>query len=318
MRLAGRPTESRTQGGGGREHLPRLHLFAGFPYEPRRLTTGVATEKPFYCYEGESLVIRGECYAGPIAAALAAEGLHPVLGARGEAMAAVWINRLDDSVAGAYHEIVIALDAAREAGTRAACRGTGPYAYLHPFFGGPTIQLLHTLYISSPLSIAWGREMQAFPKHPRPAAIAITREDRGWSVDCRWGEHLLVAGRIHERWGATAFVRQALGISWSMGPSRVTRFLAASIVRFPVRMPATTRAAYQAASEHTGHLLKGRGPCAVRAWPWRESDRLELGTGLDSQAEPGRESATDLLARAGFRPRVVTHIPSLQLVVTDG
>lgn len=55
----------------------------------------------------------------------------------------------------------------------------------------------------------------------------------------------------------------------------------------------------------------------MRAWPWRAGDWLALGVGFEADTEEGLESPTDLLHPAGFRPQVVVHVPSLQMVVTD-
>ncbi|MBI3924753.1 MAG: acetoacetate decarboxylase family protein [Armatimonadetes bacterium] len=314
---SGRKTEARAKGAGHSEHILHRDLFEGFTYVPAVLSDGVGTEKPFYCYDAEVVILKGLCDAEPIARALEPEGLVPVRRSSGEAMAAIWLNRLRDTVIGPYHEIVVAFDVSlttRQPGSR----DSSPYSLLYPFFQGDIVQYLHTLYITSPLSIQWGREMQAFPKHPRPAHIDFDFGGSRKAFEVRWGERRLMAGKVRVDWGPIPFVRQAVGLFRSFGFYRVANFLLSRAIQVPIRMPAVTRKQYGVGCEHVGHILKGLNPVAVRSWPWGPRDRLELGTGFHADAEPGRESATDLLAEARFRPQVVLYVPSLQMVVTDG
>src|SRR4051812_41894521 len=99
--VAGRKTVGRALGGSVTRYIPNAAFFESFTYSSRTLSSGVATEKPYYCYLGASVIIKGTCDAEPIRKALAREGLHPVLTADGRALASLWVNEIRDSVIGA-------------------------------------------------------------------------------------------------------------------------------------------------------------------------------------------------------------------------
>lgn len=311
----GRQSQGRVQGGGHSAHINNLHLFKRFRYTSHQLSNGVETEKPYYCYDAEILIMKGTCQAGPMEKTLAREGLYPVKTRDGRALAAIWINQLKDSVIGPYHEIVFSLDASRRPDARQTVKS--PYQALYSFFGGECLNYLHTLYITSPLSIMWGREMQAFPKHPT-ACEASTRFGRdAIEFDVAWGDKKLLSGQLGNRWSARAFLRQSLSLVKAFGVGPVMRFLTSPVVNMPIVMPAAVKSQYGVQNDHMGHILKGLNPFGIRAWPWLKHDRLELGTGRQAEAADGQESATDLWHEAEFQPRIAVHVPSLQLVVTD-
>ncbi len=311
----GRPSQGRSEGGGYSTHIPNLALFQRFTYTSETLSSGVKTEKPYYCYNAEILIMKGVCEAGPMEKALAKEGLYPVKTSDGKALASIWINQLKDSVIGPYHEIVLSLDASRRPG--AVAPGRGAFGALYSFFGGECLNYLHTLYITSPLSIMWGREMQAFPKHPTPCQVSTRFGSDAIDFDVAWGEKKLLSGSVGNRWGPRAFLRQSLSLVRNFGLGPVLRFLSSPVVPMPIVMPGEVKRQYGIENDHMGHILKGLNPFGIRAWPWLAHDRLELGRGRQAEATDGQESATDLWHEAEFRPLVAVHVPCLQLVVTD-
>lgn len=311
----GRQSQGRIEGGGYSSHIPNLGLFKRFQYTSHRLSNGVETEKPYYCYNAEILIMKGACQAAPMEKALAKEGLYPVRTADGRALASIWINQLKDSVIGPYHEIVFALDASLRPDAVAPVRG--PFGTLYSFFGGECLNYLHTLYITSPLSIMWGREMQAFPKHPTPCQASTRFGSDAIEFDVAWGDKKLLSGQVGNRWGMRAFALQSLSLVGAFGLGRVLRFLTSPVVPMPIRMPASVKAQYGIKNDHMGHILKGLNPFGIRAWPWLKHDRLELGLGRQAEATDGQESATDLWHQAEFQPMIAVHVPCLQLVVTD-
>lgn len=313
----GRQSEGRTQGGGSSANIPNLSLFRKFTYTPAQLSSGVKTEKPYYCYNAEIMILKGLCDSGPIARALEKEGLFPVCAPNGKAPVSIWINDLKDTVIGPYREIVFAFDAWTRPNTVARFRTGDPYGLLYSFFGGQCITYLHTLYISSPLSIMWGREMQAFPKHPEPTRIEADFGRRSIRFDTHWEGKPLLQGLVGRRWGPLAFLRQAYSLVDNFGVAAVAGFLSSPVVTLDVAMPLAVKKAYGIECSHKGHILKGRNPLGVRTWPWNAGDHLQLGTGRQADAADGQESPTDLLQEANFKPAIVMHIPCLQMVVTD-
>lgn len=315
--VAGRKPVSRAVGGSETRHIANAGFFDSFDYTPGTLSSGIPTEKPYYCYAGASVVIKGTCAAEPIRAALAREGLHPVLTADGRAMASLWVNEIRDSVIGGYHEIALSFDAADRAGVRAAARGSGPYALVYNYLGGECINFIHTLWINSPLSISWGREMQAFPKHPDPVQSRIEIGAGRAAFSAAWGDRSILRGQVRIPGAIANTLPQVLGVSAACGPLALLRFACSRVVRFTMLFPKTTRRQYGVACAHRGHLFKGLSPSAVLVYPWTSADSLEWGTGLHDRAAEGHESPTDLLVAAGFEPRVVTCLPALQMVITD-
>lgn len=315
--VVGRRPESRALGGSTTRHIPHLGFFESFAYEPKVLSSGVRTEKPYYCYLGASVVVKGTCDAEPIRRALAREGLHPILDGDGQALASLWVNDIRDSVIGGYHEIALSFDAADRPGVRPAARGTGPYSLVYNYLGGECINFIHTLWINSPLSIRWGREMQAFPKHPEPVSSRIEIGRREARFSAAWGERPILQGRVHlpNAWGNAP--AQLAGVARACGALPLLRFAVSPVVRFPMLFPKTTRQQYGVTCAHRGHLYKGLSPTGVLVYPWRDDDELIWGTGLKDRAAEDHESPTDLLVEARFRPRAITYLPQLQMVITD-
>lgn len=315
--VVGRKSESRARGGSTTRHIPNLGFFDSFAYEAKTMSSGVRTEKPYYCYLGASVVVKGTCDAEPIRQALAREGLHPILNDDGHALASLWVNDIRDSVIGGYHEIALSFDAADRPGVRPSSRGTGPYSLVYNYLGGECINFIHTLWINSPLSIMWGREMQAFPKHPKPVTSQIEFDDRESRFSARWGDRPILKGRVHLPGAWSNTPAQLAGVAAACGLGQLMRFALSPVVRFPMLFPKTTRQQYGVTCAHQGHLYKGLSPGAVLVYPWRDDDELEWGTGLTDTAAEGHESPTDLLVAAHFKPRAVTYLPQLQMVISD-
>jgi len=314
---AGRQTDGRTLGGGSIRQLPNEAFFAAFEYSAEKLSSGVNTEKPYYCYTGASVVIKGECDPGPVARALARENLHPILTEDGRAMASLWVNVIGDSVIGGYHELALSFDTATRPDVRAAASGTGPHSLVYNYLGGECLNFIHTLWINSPLSIMWGREMQAFPKHPKPVQSRIEVGPREARFSAAWDGRTILDGKVHLPNPWLNLAPQMLGVAAACGPLRLLRFAASSVVSFTTVLPRSVRRRYGVTCAHQGHLFKGLSPAGVLVYPWKEGDILTLGTGLQDFAVDGLESPTDLLVAASFQPRVITCLPRLQLVVTD-
>lgn len=313
----GRLSEGRTLGKGYSEKISHHKLFQGFTYTKETLSSGVKTEKPFYCYDGNTIVIKGRCDYATIAKVMERENLYPIKTPDGKAIFTIWINELKDTVVGRYNEIIISFDASTQADSPRPLLKKGPYALLYNNFTIPTIQFLHTLYISSSLSIEWARELQAFPKHPTPTQLDINFDAKDMSFNCAWDEQLVIKGQLKNQWSIKQFFVQSTQLIHHFGLLSVLRFLFSNIITLPIRMPQCLKNQYHIDHDHTGHILKGYNPIGIRVWPWQASFSLELGVGLEEKAEPGRESATDLLQNSHFIPEVIAHIPSLQLVVVD-
>ena len=154
-----------------------------FQPEPGQLSIGLGTHRQWYSHHFTACIIKGFCRFEMIADAINDEGLYPVAAYVDQngpfAMASVWLNIIHDSVCGCYHEVVISFDVNRTRSDAVAFRTTSkkaPWAMLYPSFSGSACdgQFLHSLYIDSPISISWGREMQSFAKHPKATRTTIS------------------------------------------------------------------------------------------------------------------------------------------------
>ncbi len=294
-----------------------------FKTEPAQLSNGLATDRQWYAFNFSSLLIKGFCALEPVEAALAEEGVHPVVAeisdGRRLAMATLWFNLIKDSVCGAYHEIILSIDVSRSGPGRVAIRTTpalAPWAVQYASFGTSACdgQFLHSLWINSPLSITWGREMQAFPKHPVPVTSELADEPGRFRFDLRWENDVILWGSVVKRFGAGGLMRQSLGLLRTQSWGRVARFLMAPSFDVPIIMPAKTAAQYGVPRDYTGHLWKGRAPTAVQVWPWRENDRLDAGP---AEKATGCEAhnGNRLLRDADFLPVAVTCLPQAAALV---
>ncbi len=295
-----------------------------FRTEPARLSNGLATDRQWYAFDFTACLIKGFCRRDVIEEALAGEGCHAVGAHAGDtrepfALATLWLNIIHDSVCGSYHEVVLSIDVnhtrADAIAFRAGPRRT-PWAAQYASFG-PSVcdaQFLQSLWINSPLSITWGREMQAFPKHPKPVASTITDDAKQFAFDLRWDGNVLMRGSVRKRFGLWGFTRESLGLVAAHGPVRVTRFLASKSFDVPLLMPAKTAAQNGVGRHYLAHLWKGLNPAAVRVWPWGADDVLELG---DLNVPTGCEdhNGQQLLRRAEFRPLAVTYLPHASALI---
>ena len=295
-----------------------------FRTEPARLSNGLATDRQWYALDFTACLIKGFCRRDVIEEALSGEGCHAVGAHFGEdssplAMATLWFNVIHDSVCGAYHEVVLSIDVnhtrtdaiAFRAGSRRA-----PWAVQYSSFGSSVCdaQFLHSLWINSPLSITWGREMQAFPKHPKPVASTITDDTKQFSFELRWDEKVVMRGSVRKRFGLWGFTKESLGLLTAHGPVRVTKFLAARSFDVSLLMPAKTAAQHHLPRHYLAHLWKGINPAAVRVWPWGHDDVLELG---EIEVPTGCEDHNGqlLLRKAEFEPVAVTYIPHASALI---
>jgi hypothetical protein len=270
-------------------------------------------------------LIRGFCDLEVIRAALEGEGVYPVgAGRRGSAipraMATIWFNVIHDSVCGAYHEVVLSFDVHHSREETVAFREGGivgaTWALQYANFG-PSVcesQFLHSLWIDSPLSITWGREMQGFPKHPKPVTSTLADEPAAFAFDLAWDGQNVMRGRAGKRFGVVPFLREGVGLVAANGPIGVTRFLASPSFDIPITMPVKTAEQNHVPRRYMGHLWKGVNPAAVQVWPWGEGDVLELG---DVTEPTGCEDHNGhvLLKKAGFEPVSVTFLPRASALV---
>lgn len=305
--------------------VPGAKWFEQYTCTPARLSNGLGTDRQWYALHYSSCLVRGFCDLGVIRAALADEGVFPVgalrKGAReASAMATLWFNLIHDSVCGTYHEVVLSFDVSLSRPDAIAFREGGlvsaPWALQYANFG-PSVcdaQFLHSLWINSPLSITWGREMQAFPKHPKPVDSTLSDDAQAFAFDLSWDGQNVMRGAATKRFGFVPFLREGLGLVTSNGLLGVLGFLAAPAFDIPIVMPRRTATASQVPRRYVGHLWKGLHPYAVQVWPWGEGDRLELGhISLPTGCEEHNGHA--LLARAGFEPMAVTYLPRAAALV---
>jgi hypothetical protein len=324
--VLGRIPESRIGGAGlerwGSKPAPPVagvEWFEQFPYEAARLSNGIETERQWYALHFTSVLVRGFCDLGTVRATLAEEGLVPVGACRDgkstpEAMATLWFNRIHDSVCGTYHEIVASFDVASK-GEPIAFRAKGPGTWELQYANfGPSVcegQFLHSLWIDSPLSIMWGREMQGFPKHPKPVVSRLADGEDRFQFDLSWDGSNVMRGRIEKRadilWQVGALMR-------AHGPLAVGRFAVAPSFDIPIVMPRKTAEQNRVGRRYIAHLWKGLAPTAVQVWAWGSKDSLDLGSiGVPTGCE--EHNGHTLLSRAGFAPVSVTYLPRAAAIV---
>lgn len=316
----GRITESRTDLAWGRpaNKVRNLTWFNNRTYTTTKLSTGISTERQWYTYDSTALIVKGHCSYQPIAEALAAEGLVPVRTTDGRAIVSIWFNQLRDSICGAYHEIVMSIDSGTSGeDSVAGFSATGnPFHYLYNQLGGSVCkqQFLHSLYINSPLSIAWGREMQAFPKHPLPVASHLNDGKYSFEAEIAWDSALIARAKIRKHQGLRASLAAGLGLVTTARPSRVACFLNASEIEVPIQMPRITASHYSVPTNYLAIIRKGKNPAAIRCWPWHHDDTFELGR-VRKPTECEDHNAHLLFNAADFRPRIVSYIPFMQAYV---
>lgn len=290
-----------------------------FQAEPGQLSIGLATHRQWYSHHFTACIIKGLCRHDLIADALKAEGLYPVAAYVGQhgpfAMASVWLNIIHDSVCGSYHEVVISFDVNRTRSDAVAFRTSrkkAPWAILHPNFGGQACdgQFLHSLYIDSPISISWGREMQSFAKHPKPTNTKISDAPAAFTFEVAWGGETILKGSLAKRFGLAGLMKESTGLLRTQPLGEVMGFLTKPAIETPMFQPRKTAEQHGNTPNYLAHLWKGISPMAVQAWPWADTDSLELGsvtvpTGVEEH------NAHNLLRRAGFKPVTVSYMPRL-------
>ena len=298
---------------------------AQFPCTSGRLSNGLATDRQWVASHFTSLLIRGFCDLGVVSEALAGEDVFPVgaipAGATApKAMATIWLNIIHDSVCGTYHEVVLSFDVNHEkAGTIAFTAGGLVGATWAMQYGnfGPSVcesQFLHSLWINSPLSITWGREMQAFPKHPKPVASTLTDDAEAFAFSLSWDGQNVMRGRAAKRFGPVPFLREGLGLVGANGLFGVLGFLGSPAFDVPITMPRQTAEQNGVGRRYLGHLWKGLNPMGVQVWPWGEGDTFELGT-IEEPSGCEEHNGHTLLRRAGFAPVSVTYLARAAAVV---
>ena len=171
--------------------------FDQYSYHPATSSNGLATDREWYALSYSSCLIRGFCDMEVVSEALADEGVFPV-GAqrRGEsvpkAMATIWFNVIHDSVCGVYNEVVLSFDVNDSSAGKVAFREGGLVDATRALQSAnfrPSVcdsLFVHSLFIDSPLSIAWGREMHASPKHPEAVSSVLSDKPDEFTCAREW------------------------------------------------------------------------------------------------------------------------------------
>ncbi|MDG1873481.1 MAG: acetoacetate decarboxylase family protein [Mariniblastus sp.] len=318
----GRITESRTDPtwGCSPSRIKNSKWFEAHKYTAGQLSLGHKTDQQYYFYDATGLVIKGHCSYKEISSALAEEGLNPIRTTDGRAFVSIWFNIIRDSVCGEYHEIAISIDATQcgeNCGVDVASKDN-PFHHLYSNFGNSVCkcQFMHSLYINSPVSIAWGREMQAFPKHIDPVDSMIEDNSRCFESKIQWQNDLIFRASVRKQFGVAQFVKQGLGLVSGIGPLSMLNFLTASQFEVPIQMPQKIARQYSLPSKYLSVIRKGLHPGSVQCWPWGDSDMLELG---DVVRQSGSEANNghDLIRRSDFTPTVVTYLPFMQAYIGE-
>ncbi len=302
-----------------------LPWIQSFQTNSAQLSNGLGTDRQWYAYDFTACLIKGFCQYDLVADALAAEGLYPVKaccdGIEPLAMATLWFNLIHDSVCGTYHEVVLSFDVSRAQTDTNAFRVASakrPWAVLYPNFGSSRCdaQFLHSLWINSPLSITWGREMQGFPKHPRPVTSTITDQDSQFAFDLRWDNDVILYGQVQKRFGMKEFLSESWGLVTTHPLGGVLNFLFSPSFDVPIVMPTLTATQNNVPRNYVGHLWKGLHPASVQVWPWGAEDVLEMGEiSVDTGCED--HNGHRLLRLAEFDPVSVTYIPRMSAFVEE-
>lgn len=318
----GRITQTRTDPNWGcsPRRIKNSGWFEGRKYTAGRLSLGQETDQQFYVYDATLMVIKGHCDHDKISSALAEEGLTPIRTTDGRAFVSIWLNIIRDSVCGAYHEIVISIDATQsgEKSEIDISSKSNPYRHLYNNFGSSVCkcQFMHSLYINSPNSIAWGREMQAFPKHTDPVISLVEDNHDCFKTNIQWQEDLILKASVRKQFGPAQFAKQGLGLVSGNGPFRMLKFLTNKQISMPIQMPLKIAQQYDLPFQYMAVARKGLNPNAVQCWPWGNGDMLELGNVV---RESGSEANNghDLIRQADFTPTVVTYLPFMQAYIGD-
>lgn len=304
-----------------------LSFFDRFSFTADKLSISrkLATDRQWSVGRGRLVIVKGTVALEPIRKMLASEDLHPITcrvknHPQPRALASIWVNELFDSVCGAYHEYVISFDVHK---SRKDVVAFGPggahpaYACWYNNFGDDVCeaQFLHTLYINSPLSIAWGREMQAFPKHPEVVGSDLDLDGTTKTCAIRWGNDPILSISTRKRFGLGGFLKESIGLLSHLGSVKVTGFLSQPAFKSHIVMPRKTADRYERPRDYTAHIWKGLHPAAVQLWPWSPTtDHIELG-GVTKDSGCEENNGAALLKRAGFEPLGVCGLGALSAVV---
>lgn len=233
----------------------------GNKYTPSTLSTGIVTDLEWTALRASTFMVKGTCDLPTVQEALKGESVVPVttiVDGHGEcAVATIWFNELHDSVCGAYHEIVVSFDVALddsgspppklpgEAAPTSCCTG-GSFSLWYNMFNNCCgcctretacqAQYLHTLYINSPLSIMWGRESQAFPKHPQPVQSTLDLTSDALHCELKWPKDTEIGAPLGQpldeslkytetiikistqrNFGCCGFLREAIALLFAVG-----------------------------------------------------------------------------------------------------
>ena len=288
----------------------------------------LSTDREWSVGRASLLIVKGTVDLEVIQEALQPEGLYPIQchikgDGHNKALASIWINKLYDSVCGAYHEYVISFDVHKSQPNRLAFDSSlyrATYACWYNNFVDSVCeaQFLHSLYINSPLSITWGREMQAFPKHPIPvqSVIDLNPHQKVQSCEMKWDDDTLLNLSTERNFGTSGFLQEGLGLVATLGGRKVLQFLGDPVFSSHIVMPQKTAAQANCARDYTAYIWKGLNPMAVKLWPWNpETDTLSLGT-ITKETGCEAHNGIALLKKANFRPLSVCSIDKLSAVVT--
>lgn len=305
-----------------------LKFLKSFSYRTAKLSSGLVTDREWSAAQASVLMIKGYVDLETIAPVLSDEGLFPVIAkmkdGTSKALATIWINELTDSVCGAYKEIVISFDVHHQKDKEVIAfderKNKSAYAIWYNNFGSDVCeaQFLHTLYIDSPLSIQWGREMQAFPKHPQPVdAVQDICSSNTKKTELRWGEDLILKVKVEKKFGIRGFLAESVGLLGKLGVGKVVKFLASSQFYSNIVMPQKTANQYKVSRDYVATIWKGLHPTAVQVWPWNsDTDKCKLGSvERDTGCEANNGAA--LLRKANFQPISCCYLDKASVVVEE-
>lgn len=310
-----------------------LKFLESFSYTPDKLSNGLPTDREWSVGQASVMMVKGTVDLDVAEKALGKDGVTPVrcvVGGKEKAMASIWVNELRDSVCGAYHEYVISFDVRKSddkvvvAFDDSAKLAAPAYACWYSNFGSDVCeaQYLHSLYIGSPLSIMWGREMQAFPKHPDPVAseMELGPAAKVKTCDVKWkdDETPLLSIRTEEKFGFLGFGKEGMGLIRHVGALAVTKFLSAAAFTTHIVVPSKTAEKYGRPRDYTANLWKGVKPTAVKVWPWDPAtDKLELNATASRGTGCEEHNAVEILEKGNFQPLSVCYVAGISAVVTE-
>jgi len=293
------------------------------------LSESLVTDQEWSAGQASVMLIKGVVDLAVVEEALKDEDVYPVMcklqgDDKPKALATIWIIKVQDSVCGAYDDYAVSFDVHRtKEGVMAFdednFRIAKAYAIWYNNFGTNQCegQFIHSVYSNSPLAIAWGREMQAVPRHPVPVLSSVDiLFDETKQCDFLWGKKMLFQVYCQKKFGCRALLKEAFGLLGKCGLIRLMRRLSRATFEFDVIMPKATAEKTKRPREYTATIWKGLNPANVQFWKWNTcTDNIILG---DIEKETGGaedNNGIPLLKRGNFEPLSLCFLDKLSGVV---